>query len=174
MATNSQPQETPEYQTFREHYARLVHAIQNPLSLATQLFTRNIIDSSLLQQMNTLGFTIFQNANTLLTAVLGKIKTDPRTLRVFLSALNEDPSMQSLVESIQSKSRLIHIIGYQCVRTKLVMRQMSVLWTVDRAGRIRYLLSWLHVYRLVCPQHLSIPSFPRTSPVSFLLGYPPF
>ena len=108
MATNSQPQETPEHQTFREHYARLVHAIQNPLSLATQLFTRNIIDSSLLQQMNTLGFTIFQNANTLLTAVLGKIKTDPRTFRLFLSALNEDPSMQSLVESIQSKSRLIH------------------------------------------------------------------
>ena len=103
MATNSQPQETPEYRTFREHYARLVHAIQNPLSLATQLFTRNIIDFSLLQRVNTLGFTTFQNSNTLLSAVLEKIQTDPRMFSEFLSALKEDPSMQSLVESMQSK-----------------------------------------------------------------------
>ena len=101
MATNLQPQETPEYRTFREHYNRLYHAIQDPLSLATQLFTRSMIDTSLLQQMNTLGFTTFQNTTTLLTAVLGKIKIDPKMFYEFLSALKEDPSMQSLVESMQ-------------------------------------------------------------------------
>ena len=103
MTTNSQSQETPEYHTFREHYARLVHAIQDPLSLATQLFTRSVIDSSVLQRMNTLGFTTFQNTTALLTAVLGKIQTDPRMFHEFLSALKEDPSMQSLVESMESK-----------------------------------------------------------------------
>ena len=103
MATNSQPQETPEYRTFREHYARLVHAIQNPLSLATHLFTRSVIDSSILQRVNTLGFTTFQNTTTLLTAVLGKIQTHPRMFSVFLLALKEDPSMQLLVESMESK-----------------------------------------------------------------------
>ena len=71
MATNSQPQETPEYRTFREHYDRLYHAIQDPLTLATRLFARNIIDFSILQRVNTLGFTTFQNTTTLLTAVLG-------------------------------------------------------------------------------------------------------
>ena len=101
MATNSQPQETPEYRTFREHYDKLYHAIQDPLTLATRLFTRNIIDSSILQRVNTLGFTTFQNTTTLLTAVLGKIKTDPQTFHVFLSTLNEDTSMQSLVKSMQ-------------------------------------------------------------------------
>ena len=110
MATNSQPQETPEYQLFREHYARLYHAIQGPLSLTTQLFTRGIIDSSLLQRVNTLGFTTFQNTTALLTAVLGKIQTDPRMFDEFLSALNEDPSMQSLVETMQSK--WIHAIHF--------------------------------------------------------------
>ena len=104
MATNSQPQETPEYCTFRQYYDRLYHAIQDPLTLATRLFARKIIDFSTLQQVNTLGFTTFQNTTTLLTAVLGKIKTDTRTFHVFLSALSEDLSMQSLVESIQSKS----------------------------------------------------------------------
>ena len=103
MATNSQPQETPEYRTVRDHYDRLYHAIQDPLSLATQLFTRSVVDSSVLQRVNTLGFTTFQDTNTLLTAVLGKIQTDPRMFGVFLSALNEDPSMQSLVESMESK-----------------------------------------------------------------------
>jgi len=103
MATNSQPQETPEYRLFREHYDRLYHAIQDPLSLATRLFTRTVIDSSVLQRVNTLGFTTFQNTTTLLTAVLGKIQTDPKMFGVFLSALKEDPSMQSLAESMESK-----------------------------------------------------------------------
>ena len=103
MATNSQPQETPEYQTFREHYDRLYHAIQDPLSLATRLFTRTVIDSSILQRVNIPALPPFQNTITLLTAVLGKIQADPKMFGAFLSALNEDPSMQSLTESMQSK-----------------------------------------------------------------------
>ena len=103
MTTISQPQETPEYHTFREHYDKLVTAIQDPLPLATRLFARSIIDFTLLQQMNTPGFTAFQNTNTLLSAALGKIQTDPSAFGIFLLALNEDPSMQSLVESMQSK-----------------------------------------------------------------------
>ena len=104
MATNSQLQETPEYRTFREHYDRLVHAIQDPLPLATRLFTQGIIDPILLQRVNVPALPPFQNTITLLTAVLGKIQTDPRMFGVLLSALNEDPSMQSLAESMQSES----------------------------------------------------------------------
>ena len=95
--------EAPEYRTFREHYDRLVHAIQDPLHLAARLFARNIIDSTLLQRVNVQALPPFQKTNTLLTAVLGKIQTDPRMFGVFLSALNEDPSMQSLVESMRGK-----------------------------------------------------------------------
>ena len=103
MATNSQSQETPEYRTFREHYDKLVNTISDPLPLATRLFARSMIDCTLLQRMNTLGFTTFQNTNSLLSAVLGKIQTDPSTFHVFLSALSEGVSMWPLVESMQSK-----------------------------------------------------------------------
>ena len=142
MATiNTQPQETPEYRTFREHYARLYHAIQNPLSLATQLFTRSIIDSSILQQMNTLGFTTFQNTNTLLSAVLGKIQSDPRMFSVLLSALKEDAAMQLLVKSMESKcvnkflgspqwwQKILQIMGlnYKCVHKQESLLQLGVL-----------------------------------------------
>ena len=102
MATNSQ--ETPEYRTFREHYDRLVHAIQDPLPLAARLFARSIIDATLLQRVNVPALPPFQNTITLLNAILGKIQTDPNTFNAFLSASNEDPSMQALVESMESKS----------------------------------------------------------------------
>ena len=103
MMTNTQPQETPEYRTFREHYDRLVIAVSDPLPLAARLFARSIIDSTLLQRVNVPALPPFQNTSTLLTAVLGKIQTDPSTFGVFLSALKDDPSMQSLVESMESK-----------------------------------------------------------------------
>ena len=105
MATNSKPEETLEYRTFREHYDRLVNAIHDPVPLAARLFARSIIDSTLLQRVSIPALPPFQNTNTLLIAVLGKIQTDPSTLCTFLSVLNEDPSMQSLVESMQSKCK---------------------------------------------------------------------
>ena len=103
MATNSQPQENPEYRTLREHYDRLVNAISEPLPLATRLFARSIIDSTLLQRVNVPALPSFEKTNTLLSAVLGKIQTDPSVFGVFLSALKEDPSVQPLVESMESK-----------------------------------------------------------------------
>ena len=101
MATNSQPQETPEYRTFREHYSSLYHAIQDPLSLATRLFARNIISSAVKGKMNIVGLSTLEKNSLLLSAVEGQIHTDPRVLHVFLSTLNEDTSMQSVVKSMQ-------------------------------------------------------------------------
>ena len=106
MATYTQSQETPEYRTFREHYHRLVYSISDPLPLATRLFARSIIDSTLLQRVNIPVFPTSHNTNTLLTAVLGKIQNDPSTFCVFLLALNEDPSMQVLVETMKSKLKM--------------------------------------------------------------------
>ena len=103
MATNTQPQETPEYRTFREHYDRLVTAILDPLLLATRLFARNMIDSTVKEEMSVLGLSRVYRNNALLSAVEMQIQTDPRMFSEFLSALNEDPSMQSLVGSMQSK-----------------------------------------------------------------------
>ena len=82
--------------------------ILDPLPLAARLFARSIIDFTLLQRMNTLGFTTFQNINTLLSAVLGKIQTDPSAFGVFLLSLKADSSTQSLVESMESKC-FIHV-----------------------------------------------------------------
>ena len=103
MATNSQPQETPEYRTFREHYDRLYHAIQDPLSLATRLFSQGIITSVVKEEMSVLGRSRLDKNNTLLSAAETQIRTDPSVFYVFLVTLNEDSSMKLLVKSMQSK-----------------------------------------------------------------------
>ena len=103
MTTNSQPQETPGYCTFREHYDRLYHAIQDPLSLATRLFSKGIITSEVKEEMSVLGRSRLDKNNALLSAVETQIRSDPSVLYVFLVTLNEDPSMKLLVKSMRSK-----------------------------------------------------------------------
>ena len=101
MATSSQLQETPEYRTFREHYSKLLDGIQDPLSLAAQLYSKAVIDRTVLQRVNISALPTFQNTHALLSAVEGKIRYDSHALHKFLSALKEDVSMQSLVESME-------------------------------------------------------------------------
>ena len=45
----------------------------------------------------------------LLNVVEMQLQTKPSVLHVFLSALNEDPSMQSLAESMQSESFMCEV-----------------------------------------------------------------
>ena len=132
MATDSH--ETPEYRTFREHCDRLVHAIQDPLPLATRLFARSIIDATMWQRVNVPALPPFQNTITLLTAVLGKIRADPSTFSAFLSALNEDPSMQSLVESMQSKS-------FMCKGINLLILSFQTMNNTYKADSCKYVAS---------------------------------
>ena len=103
MATNLEPQETQEYCIFRAHYDRLYHTIQDPLTLATRLFASNIITSAVREQMSAMGRSRLDNNGALLTAVGTQIQTNPNTLYLFLSALDEDPPMQSLAENIRGK-----------------------------------------------------------------------
>ena len=107
MATNSQLHETPEYRTFREHYSRLYNAIQDPLSLAIQLFSQGIITFAVRENMTVPAFSRLEKNNALLSAVEMQIRSNSSAYHVFLSTLKEDCSMQSLVESMQSACHYI-------------------------------------------------------------------
>jgi len=104
MANRLQSQESREYRIFRVHYDRLLHAIQDPLPLAARLFSEGIISSSVKERMSVSGVPRLDKNNTLLSAVEVCIQTDPiSTFRVVLSALKEDPSLRSLVESMEGE-----------------------------------------------------------------------
>ena len=53
--------------------------------------------------MSVSGVPRLDKNNILLSAVEVNIQTDPNTFQMFLSALNKDPSMRFLVESMNSK-----------------------------------------------------------------------
>ena len=101
QAHNVKSEETPECRTFREHYSSLYHAIQDPLSLAAQLYSQGIIAPAVKEQMSVVGLSRLEKNNVLLSAVEMKIQTDASVLHVFLATLNEDSSMQSLVKTMQ-------------------------------------------------------------------------
>jgi len=104
MAAGSQSQETREYYIFRVHYDRLLRAIQDPLPLAARLFSEGIITSAVKERMSLSGVPRLDKNNTLLSAVEVQIETDPMsTFHVVLSALKEDPSLWSLVQSMEGK-----------------------------------------------------------------------
>ena len=68
------------------------------------LFSRGIITSVVKEKVTVSALTRLEKNDALLTAVLGKIRTDPRMFYEFLSILKEDLSMKSLVESMESKT----------------------------------------------------------------------
>ena len=103
MATNPQLQETPEYHAFRKHYAKLAEAIQQPLSLANQLFSKEIITSEVKERMRVPLLSRLDKNSELLSAVEIRIKTDPSVFPLLLSSLKDDASLRPLVESMQSK-----------------------------------------------------------------------
>ena len=133
MATNSQPQETPEYRTFRVHYNRLYHAIQDPLSLATQLFAKSIITSAVTGRMIAMGLSTLEKNGVLLSAVEMQIQTDPKTFYEFLSALNEDPSMKSLVKSMQGmiSLRIYGVVNPTSMRFTITIFSLKVVWSMS-------------------------------------------
>ena len=133
MATNSQPQETPEYRTFRVHYNRLYHAIQDPLSLATQLFAKSIITSAVTGRMIAMGLSTLEKNGVLLSAVEMQIRTDPKKFYEFLSALSEDPSMKSLAKSMQGmvSLRIYGVVNPISMRFTITMFSLKVVWSMS-------------------------------------------
>ena len=100
MATRKPP---VTYRIFREHYDRLVHAIQDPLPLATRLLSLRIITPAVKEDISAVGLPTLNKNRILLSAVEKQIQLHPQTFHVFISALKEDPSMQLLVDSMQGK-----------------------------------------------------------------------
>ena len=99
MATNKQ--ETPEAMAFRNHFAELAKAIQDPVGLAMELYSRGIITQELLSSINE---TQSKQASKvkLLQAVGDQISLTPGKFDVFLSILKGDASLKLIAKNMQS------------------------------------------------------------------------
>ena len=102
MATH-ELQESREYFIFRKHYASLCVAIQDPLRLAIELYSRGIVVYAIKERMFSPSTPVAEKNSALLSAVETQIRTNSQAFYEFISALNEDITMRFLVESIRSK-----------------------------------------------------------------------
>ena len=101
-ASSSAAPDMPEQQAFREAYAELMEAIQDPVYLAANLYSADLIQLAIREEMTTHGVSRFEKNEKLLTAVESQIKATPPKFAMFLSVLSRDSSMEPLVEKLQN------------------------------------------------------------------------
>ena len=98
-------EETPEAKTMRKHYADLTKAIQNPLGLASELYSANVIARNILDSTLESSCTKVEKTMHLLQAVSDQITVNPKDFHCFLDVLRKDSSLQATAELISSTYR---------------------------------------------------------------------
>lgn len=97
--------ETVEAKTMRKHYADLTKAIQDPLGLASELYSADVIARSILDSALESTNPKVEKAMHLLQAVSDQIAINPKDFHCFLAVLKKDSSLQATAELISSTYR---------------------------------------------------------------------
>ena len=96
MATGGGENFNPAYETFRKHSADLLMVIQDPEVLAWELFSKNVVTSTVVEFANNMTHEKGTRTSNLLMAVGSQISVDPGVFDVFLSVLTKQPAMSDL------------------------------------------------------------------------------
>ena len=98
MASN---EETPEAKAFREHYATLAKAIQNPDTLANELFTKGILSREVLEELQTCSLSTPKKNGRIVQCVYNYLVfIDPSKLQVFSDILRQESYSSQLSEKL--------------------------------------------------------------------------
>ena len=102
MATGGGENFNAAYETFRKHSADLLTAIQDPEVLAWELFSKDVVTSTVVEFANNMTHERGERTSKLLMAVMSRIEVDPGTFDVFLSVLSKRPAMNDLCGRMNS------------------------------------------------------------------------
>ena len=94
--------ETVEAKIIRKHYADLTKAVQDPLGLAAELYSANVIARSILDSTMVSTHTKVEKVMYLLQAVSDRITINPKDFHCFLAVLKKDSSLQEMAELMNS------------------------------------------------------------------------
>ena len=83
---------------YLHNYANLIQMIQDPLSLAAELYSANLIARNVLNSTLESPLTKVEKTMHLLQAVSDQIAINPNNFHYFLALLEKDPSLQVLSE----------------------------------------------------------------------------
>ena len=100
MASN---EDTPEARAFQEHYSTLVSAIQDPDTLADELFSRRILSREVLVGLQTLGLSNLMKNRKILQCVLDRIVfVDSSSFWVFTDVLKCEAYAEPLSNMLEA------------------------------------------------------------------------
>jgi len=98
MASN---EETPEAKAFREHYATLAKAIQNPDTLVNELFAKGILSREVLEELQTSSLSTPKKNGRIVQCVYNYLVfIDPSKLQVFIDILRQESYSSQLSEKL--------------------------------------------------------------------------
>ena len=86
---DAKDEETPEAKTLRQHYADLTKAIQDPLGLASELYSADVIARKVLDSTIESSHTKVEKTMHLLQAVSDQIAVNPKDFHCFLTILKK-------------------------------------------------------------------------------------
>ena len=100
MASN---EDTPEARAFQEHYSTLVSAIQDPDTLADELFSRRILSREVLMGLQTPGLSNLMKNRKILQCVLDRIVfVDSSSFWVFTDVLKCEAYAEPLSNMLEA------------------------------------------------------------------------
>lgn len=102
----------PAAHAFRRHYGELTRAIVEPLPLAVELYTRDIIPAATKERVQTIGLTPIEKKAALLDAVEARIQSHPYDFWGFIATLEGDPLLQISATRLRHSYRKYSFIVY--------------------------------------------------------------
>ena len=94
------------YTAIQKHYDELLGALANMgmLQLKAKAYSRDVITSEIKSIILSGKSTEFKEANILLSAIQGKIKTDPSAFDTFIEILRSEPAYEHLADMLQTSN----------------------------------------------------------------------
>ena len=87
-------------ETLRSHFSSLVKSI-DPLMVAVELFSKSIVDSSIIEKVQLTSITNTQKAVLVLTAVSNVAKANPDIFTTFCKVLDNEPATKDIAKLLK-------------------------------------------------------------------------
>ena len=94
-------QDNPGAKSLKKYFSNLSNAVQNPLGLATNLFSVDVIDQSILEQIAESPVKTKQEKNVLLlNAVSSQVSQKPEVFERFLEILKKESYLDHITTAM--------------------------------------------------------------------------
>ena len=115
---SSYSQTSLEERILQNHYSDLHQGIAHPLSVATQLVQKRVVDMALVSKLTTPAMSCLQKNATILSAVNSSVHNNPSHFQVLLSVLEDTAESATLARKMRrelSELTIMHAHAKTCI-----------------------------------------------------------